>query len=530
MRMKNISLLIFGIFLIGIVSAVTCCEKTTTGAWCQNADTEAECDTGINPINGESYRVINAFCEATSYCRTGTCVNNKDGTCMPNTPEIVCEENYGFWSEKTKSELPQCKLGCCLMGDSAAFVTQVACNRMSSLYGLTINYRADITSELECLESANPSAKGACVYTKELAKTCEISTRKDCTDKKESSTLSEVEFHEGFLCSANELGTICARSQSTRCEGDDVYFVDTCGNLANIYDSSKINDESYWKLIQEPVCGDEEGNKDSSRCGDCDYYSGSMCKQKGVGDSVSYGNYICKDLDCKSYTGFYSGTGNPKHGESWCATDTETEDFVPGSTHYRLLCYNGEVTTEICDTTRQKICAEAVVDEETGFKTGNCRVNEWQTCTSQNTSVTCEDATLRDCVWKEYAGYEFSENGLINTGLTKGMCVPKYPPGFERDGSGNTIGSEICNLANTMCSVKMEKKILENENQSVCDVNKPGSNCTCLDEYDDESRYVWRDELNKICVSLGDCGSKVNYAGNSGYEQSEIISILKGEY
>lgn len=523
--MKIFSLLVLGILLIGVASAITCCERTTTEAWCQNANSETECNTGINPVNGEPYRVINAFCDATSYCRPGTCINNRDGICMPNTAEIVCESNNGFWSDKPKAEIAQCKLGCCVLGDSTAFVTQVACNRMSSLYGLTINYRADITTELECLASSNPSAKGACVYEKELARTCEMTTRKECNDKKKSSTLSGIEFHEGFLCSANELETVCAKSQSTRCEGDDIYFIDTCGNLANIYDSDKINDQTYWTLVQEPICSDGNGNKNSASCGDCDYYSGSMCKQKGVGEIVDYGNYICKDLDCNSYSGYYPGTGKPKHGESWCATDTATgiaDKYLPGSTQYRLLCYNGEVTTEICDTTRQKICSEVIVDTDTGFRTGNCRANKWQDCTAQTTEVSCSDTDFRDCEWK--SGYHFDVDTGLQTG-GEGYCVPKYPPGFERNGNDNLIGGESCAQASSVCFVKVEKGLTGGG--WTCDSSNPGNNCSCLDSSSSAANPAWVKARNDICVRLGDCGDKTNFIGKAGNTENAITEIIE---
>jgi hypothetical protein len=530
-RGKTISLIfILWIFLIGTVNAIVCCERTNSGAWCQNVVLGGDCATGNNPLTGQPYRKIAAYCEATSYCKPGTCINNQEGTCMSNTPEIVCEGNYGFWSDKPKEEIPQCKLGCCLIGDQAAFVTQVGCNRLSSLYGLEVNYRTDIDNEFECLVSANPGVKGACVYTANYIKTCELTTKKECQDKQKSSASTDVKFHEGYLCSANELGTICAKSQQTKCEGDDVYFVDTCGNLANLYDSSKINDELYWTKIQEPTCTSTSnpGNKDSAKCGDCDYYSGSMCQEKKTGDSVDYGNYLCKDLDCKDYRGAYSGSSTgiatassyPKHGESWCATDAKKgNENHPGSVYYRLLCYNGEVSVEICDTTRQKICAQKK-DEESGFFTGNCKVNIWQDCSSQTTKEACEDVNARDCKWiTEKAGtgggnYYFTEEGMKNDEENKGACAPKYNPGFERDGSNNAIGGETCGIANAICYVKMEKGLLDAK-------WKCTQNCSCLDSN-------WEKGLNKICSSLGDCGSNTNLIGKNGQKQ-EVISKIKGE-
>jgi hypothetical protein len=507
-------LFILAIFLIGSIGAVTyCCEKTTSGAWCQNVNSESLCSTAINPLTNEPFKKTAASCEATSYCRPGTCINGQEGICMPNTPQVVCSENYGYWSEKGKSELPQCQLGCCLIGDQAAFTTQIACNRLSALYALQINWQANINDELTCLASANPSAKGACVYTKNYVKTCELTTKENCNSKAKNSALSEVEFHASFLCTAQELGTNCAKTTQVKCDDkNDVRFVDSCGNLANIYDSEKVNDENYWTKIQEPTCGDNEGNKDSTTCGDCDYLSGSMCKKDGS-------SYICKDLDCKDYTGTYSGSfAYPHHGETWCASDSKTSDEnAPGATYFRLICYNGEVTKEQCDSTRQKVCAETE-DKESGFMFANCKVNVWQDCVSQNNSADCEDVNVRDCVWEEWNGYYFTSGGLKNDSsdsASDGMCVPKYPPGFERDGSDNVVGGDVCSIANSVCYVKYEKKWYQNDEKWKC-----VENCSCLTD-------EWENGLNAICTQIGDCGNKKNYVGIFGYQFNDIIKEEK---
>ena len=43
--------------------------------------------------------------------------------------------------------------------------------------------------------------------------------------------------------------------ETTCIEGkDEVYFKDSCGNIANIYDSSKINDKGYWNKVIGNAC------------------------------------------------------------------------------------------------------------------------------------------------------------------------------------------------------------------------------------------------------------------------------------
>ena len=525
MRGKIFLLFFFAILLIGIASAANyCCEKTTSGAFCQNVNNLSQCDN--------NYKSLSTFCSSTSFCADGTCINQQEGTCIPST-QSACENNNGFWSSQPKTSLPQCQLGCCLIGDQAAFVTQVACNRMSVLYGLDVNYQANINDELTCLASANPQAKGACVYTKNYVNTCEMTTKKDCQTMSQSSAAGNVSFHEGYLCSAQELGTVCGKTQKTTCGDDDkVYFVDSCGNKANIYDASKVNDESYWTKIQNPTCDDGNGNKDSATCGVCDYYSGSMCQQKKTGDTVSYGDNLCKNLDCKDYrgpyegspTGFATAANYPKHGETWCSTDSKTGVNSPGADSFKMMCYNGEVTPQECDSTsgtRQEICVQnyTLTSNNQKFYNANCKANIWQDCWQQSTQESCEDPSTRDCQWISSGGYNFTNDGqgMIQTG-SSGVCVPAYQPGFERGTASDSNVQKDCAIASSVCYVMMEKPLLGNW-QCASDFSLLGwkgkNNCSCLDA-------GWQSQLNGICNKLGDCGIKQNYFGILGSSQNQI--------
>jgi hypothetical protein len=548
---KIFLLLVLGIFLIGIVSATNyCCERTTTGASCQDVTDRTLCSSGS--------KIISTPCESTSYCKEGTCIDQKEGTCMPST-QVACQTNNGFWSEKLKSELPQCALGCCLIGDSASFVTQVSCNKQSSDNGVKVNYQANINDELTCLAMANPEAKGACVYTKDYTKTCEITTKKDCQDKAKSSTLSGVEFHEGYLCSAQELETGCGKSTQTTCGNEgNVYFVDTCGNKANIYDASKVNDENYWtKINYTTSCDDGKGNKDSATCGACDYYSGSMCREKKTGDTVTYGDNLCKNLDCKDYTGLYSGgvakdsygrlisdaTHYPKHGESWCATNSQTGDATaPGASSFKLTCYNGEVNIpEECGETsaaRQLTCLENDTDTTSNiFMHASCLANNWRDCTSQTTQSDCENINVRDCVWRtDNMGYSFDNvSGGVHQTDASGLCVPKYPSGFDRDASSTVVGGTSCGQSSSICYVKMKSPTaaerLFGKKEWTCSggwlsgifgSDADPNNCSCIGGSEDQGQGWGKKLNNAICTHLGDCGNKKNYVGAFGYAYNPI--------
>jgi hypothetical protein len=496
--------LVIVIFLIGGVAAIddttsgvtSCCEKTTAGAWCQNAP-EAQCDT--------TFRNVPTSCDSTSYCRMGTCYNQREGTCIENTPQKTCEDNGGLWAEGDSDDVPQCSLACCLIGDQAAFVTQTRCKRLSNLYGLEINFRSDITDEVSCIQSAISDEEGACVFEQDFEKTCVKMTRRECNEFSaagENGT-SEVTFHAEFLCSAEQLGTDCSRTQKTTCiEGrDEVFFVDSCGNIANVYDAAMVDDVEYWSKIKDKseVCGFGSSNADSSSCGSCDYYLGSTCKAYKRGTDVvrpTYGDSICRDLACEWEGETY------EHGETWCANSEGIEEkenesgVLPGSRYFRAVCYNNEVSVEPCADFRQEVCIESEVN---GFAAAGCVVNKWQDCSLQIEKKDCNNIDRRDCRWIDKI--ELSNGGDYGTLKTDGACVPSISPGLNFWEAAEDA-TQSCNVASTKCTVTYETGLTGGE--------ECVDNCECLAD-------EWRDELMGACVSLGDCGYSTNFIGVEGY-------------
>ncbi len=561
-----LGLFILGIFLIGIVGGATtyCCEKTKQGAWCQNVNSESECDiTSINPVTNEPFVSTNAFCDSTDFCKPVTCIDNLEGRCI-SSPKSVCLGNGGAPSEQPKSEIQQCQLGCCLIGDSAAFITHTACNKRVTYYGVNTDWKANINDELTCLASASPRTKGACVYTKDLVKTCEFTTKEKCQNEIAiNSAYSDTKFHGGYLCSAQvELGTSCAPTGKTICDDKyDVRFVDSCNQLGNIYDYRYSPDNpnkeanyltDYWTTIKEPTCttSDNPANKDSPTCGDCDSLGGSMCKKKSAGDSVSSGNYLCKNLDCVNYRGQgFTSERYPKHGETWCATDNITAGYYnpgtnttggynPGTTSFKMICSNGEVTNEECpliDSTRQEICNENISAD--GFRRANCKGNLWGDCAFQNTSADCRDVNLRDCNWISWNGYYFTinDNGMYlkndTGGATNevGTCVPKFQPGFERDEKQNVIGGGTCSLANSVCYVRMTRGAFGGTWSCKTGVIDGWyNNCSCINDANNayDKGATWASGLNGICVQMGDCGVKQNFLDKPGYSYPDVTKMF----
>jgi len=554
LRTKEVALLgiliLTAVLLSGFVEsqegqeAIYCAERTISGASCQNVLLD-EVDTG--------FRHDRTSCESTSYCSKGTCVNTANGECLPG-PQATCDsEEGGFFHNKPKDEVAECQIGCCILGEGTSLVERVRCDVLGKDYNVDARFRTDITDENVCLTLASPEAKGACVFETERGRDCKFITREECLDPL-------GEFHEGFLCSAPELGTNCAMTQRTTCvDGqNEVYFVDSCNNLANIYDANKVDDVAYWSFIPdvegvEIDFGDGEGNIGSQIYGACDYLQGSTC---GPGNA-RFGNNICTDLRCTASQ--LTGDVIREHGEEWCSEPIENfENAKPGKTSYLLYCYNGEVQYEICDSFRNKICLQ---NEDAG--TANCVVNGWSDCIFQNNTRDCLNIDARDCRIERGAGLLRTDYGTekqIRDSDTEEMilatCVPKYSPGFkfwDPEGTILDIGEEtplsICEFSSVTCFVKYTQEIIgltawratpDDVCVETCKSVEGWSNaecykaCTpiCLENLDNKNADAeivedWSQSWQSLCVSLGDCGVAANYLGKEGYNRWR--DLFKGE-
>ncbi len=487
---KIICLLIFVLLVFAVGSAQrsgasVCCEKTKSGAWCIN-DVKENCD--------ENYLTASTSCEQTSYCRSGTCYDSVEGFCMENTPKRVCDENGGTWDERDASEIPQCQLGCCIIVDQAAFVPLVRCKRLSSLFGVSVDYRTDIDSEISCIATANSLDEGACVFEQDFERNCIFTTRKDCGAKEtvlvagKEVKVSDRSFHKGLLCSAEELNTICARQATTGCYKGKVYWFDSCGNRENIYSSDKDKSWGNGRVLKpEEVCPPEDGS--NPNCGNCDYLLGTRCGKAerflGIG-GPSFGDYYCKKTTCKE------GGKEYKNGESWCVYDIphdkwETSADPVGSRQFKKVCVDGEIQIEPCADFRNEICIEDKIELDDGiYRVAACRVNRWQNCFLQKNKDDCENSDKRDCRWVE----------AIKP-LASGVCVPKTPPGFDfwnEEGDAK----DVCSQASVTCTVIWERDVFGDK--------KCKDNCECREE-------SWLKKMNSICTSLGDCGGYINYQG-----------------
>lgn len=471
-------------------ATAVCCEKTTNNLYCQNVPAN-ECSPGS--------RQAPTSCASTSFCKPGVCYSPLEGTCMENTPQIVCNARNATWSADRPA---QCELGCCVLGDQAAFVSLVRCKRLASFLGLSVNYNKQIKDEVSCVLSVKNQDKGACVYEFEFEKTCKFTTREECGAGTGLNGTGKGTFYKDKLCSAPELGTICERTTKTSCipGKEEVYFTDSCGNPANVYDSQKLNDNAYWSNVIKPEdsCNANSNNADSKSCGNCNYLLGSICREVSRGSKPTYGDFKCVNLNCPS-----TSAGAKKHGESWCVYDDKGEKGKGknsvGSRFYKHLCINGKELVEQCADFRNEECIQDSIKTNVGdFTQAACRVNRWQDCLSQTEQKDCENRDKRDCLWRV---------GVSLGNSSGGACLPLNPPGLKFWEGEET--KQICAQGNTQCNVIYEKSILGGESIK--------SGKECLDN-------SWLQQKIGVCNALGDCGSNINWLGQAGYREGYKIT------
>ncbi len=509
MKKKYLLLLaVLGAVLIATsFASAVCCEKLkSNGLWCQPAANKEQCDSGYSFTNTKT-------CDEVPECH-GTCVNENTGECSENTRKAQCELSGGKWHEEPLDEIDQCKEGCCIMGEDAYFINPTECGYLFRKYDVQGLFDSSVTSRESCAEMRSNIKTGACVISTLSEKACTIETELDCSvnkiqelaEKLKNPSLNQdikIKFYDGYLCTASINGvkiSDCATSENTECKNSKVYYKDTCGNFANIYDKDKYGDNAesveYWTYIKSPykpedkVCPIVNILQGSSSCGNCDPTENTVCQSyKDAGlpqPAKNKGGYVCGDLSCKvDMNGDGTKETTKKHGESWCSVETATKNpgtfvitqdlesgeiakadrtalknaskyNIPGSRYYKSICAFGEVLVEECKDYRNSVCTEG--KNENGYSQATCVFNNWRTCPELETKTACEDATSF-CKW--ISGYRWDEL-IVSESERKekqGSCVPLVAPGFDF-WKATTKGNAICSGANVQESALFETNIL----------------------------------------------------------------------
>ncbi|MEK6894310.1 MAG: DMT family transporter, partial [Nanoarchaeota archaeon] len=496
----------------GLVSAQTgikTCLLNNDGSYCQEypsnvCNSECASQGGCFPGRRTDY----------SLCQLGTCFDTELGLCSAGSPRASCEGSGVTWYPQN-TPVQQCNRGCCLIApdgsggaSQARLTTNRECNNLEQTLGVLVEWDSQTTGEVQCLQKVRTQREGACVLApsdNEILNNCEFTTEVRCATR-------GGDFYSGQLCTNSQLNTKCEMTENAQCfDGKDgLYFVDNCKppNRANIYDYQKRNNNGYWQSVvpSEQICTLSRNNQgeitNEQSCGNCDYLTGSICGTvRGSIDTnpSNNGQYVCRDLYCVDESG-----ERREHGESWCAFDSwtgldgqpgtneERAVDVPGSRQYKKLCFEGEIRTEPAPEYRNGLCVEQDVTED--FTNANPRTNTGALCTAYNKNVDelskCEESP--DCFLKhvEIDRWKFD------------VCVPKYPLGFELNSETPQQDSQaICAAASQTCTYYEKKNI---EGRWTCRIN-----CGCKER-------EFAETMNNLCISLGDCGSKVNLAGELG--------------
>ncbi len=510
------------------ISGAGCCTETKSGAICQNLlfNQQNECK---NPIQ-------NTICEQFSDCQPGCCYSSEIGSCSLNAPKKECESNGGLWFNDNNCNIQQCSKGCCILGEETKFITQGECKYNSESLGLNFNFQSDIRDEISCWALSKTETKGACVYDNPIGPdSCRYQTESECISGRGN-------FFKNSLCSNPALNTSCKPSKETTCvKGKDgVYFLDSCGNVANIYDSSKLNDINYWTtpIDSSGSCGSGSSNGNSKSCGNCNFVLGSRCEEyNSETGKPNYGEYICKDLSCE-------WNGQKKlNGESWCDFDANVgkgKDRV-GSQHYKYVCADGEVRVEPCADYRQELCSETTQTRDTGeeFSTAICRPNLWRDCIFGNgcdeDNSDCKTSPEFDLQKEPLEGLR----GLSNKDRSEplpAVCLPNYPPGFDLGFTENEEGElsmagydaaqSICELGYNKCVSTWVKEKKKDWGWGSYDYRERCfDNCKCDPESqgEDLSAEV-KEVMDARCYSLGDCSGSRLYI-EVDYVEGQIVPI-----
>ncbi len=547
-----------------------CCEKTITDGSCVNT-IRAECN--------DSMQKSQASCGSTTYCQLGTCYDTDNGECSGNIAKARCLEKGGEFIPGDIREVGQCKLGCCILGDNAQLSTHTRCIATGTMLGINSDFNAGITIESECISSVQTQDRGACVTPTDIGRQCIVTTREDCGGSEGTITSGTYQsesaktFYSGYLCSSGALLTNCGKQAETRCDDDDIYWYDTCGNRENVYSGVFTNKTDIISYNNGKLATPKEISPTRSLDGDCDYFFESICadwSKNTIGAPESVPERVASY--CKSTTCIDKDKNPRKNLEAWCVTDDTNSNKIlkfndknilqqqgegldlVGSEYFVKYCNNGIIYNESCQSNRREICIEGYKnvgsDTETSLTkqaTARCVNNRNEECIIIDQKTDCENSDKRDCIWlgdSEISTLISTNSTLLSTedGIKirgnrrsnkkeNGVCVSRYSQGLITNSSA---GDTTCNLASVSCEVTYERDLMEKVFSSVelFFGGKVGGKNPRLRDYKFEilenNKCLgkdWVNEANKICVRQGDCGAYKNYENYKDFAYEYTGSI-----
>jgi len=478
---------LFGVFIfLGVFGSAEegCCELTVDQTSCLFVE-ESECSSGAN--------FFPSPCSATTFCSQGCCYNPVTQAFFAGASSQDCDDGM-IWDSDPNCNIEGLEEGCCVLEDRVEYVTQGQCELYTPAGTGSVDWRSGLSLS-ECTILAHSGDYGACVFSDG---DCDFIKGEDCGSR-------GGEFVLDALCTAEELNTICEPTNQTTCVdwADQVYFIDSCNNPANIYDSTAGDYQAYWENVIESDdscnAGASDGNANSPSCGNCERFSGGFCSPAAPDNfEPDSGNNYCKGTSCEHDGVIY------ENGQSWCVYDgvIGNGDDIVGSKHWLYNCNFGEIGIEGCGSYRNKICVQqnTEVDEVIVNVEASCVNNDWSYCVDLNkdlSSAEDKEEAYADCVNAPQCKIEQID---IDEWFNISGCVPKFPGGrgFSEDAIEST--TEDCEVANLQCRVYP--------------MIYPVS--------DDCEKPEFAIKMNDFCRKLGDCGGEVNILGD--YENNFEIA------
>ena len=456
MKLKILSLLLISLVLISVIpitaqeiQPTVCCQETNQGDFCSYTESN-NCKPGSLQAP--------TSCSFTSFCSPGTCIDEESGLCYSGMGKAQCEGAFTddsgnptskFISENNLDVIPECKIGCCIIGTQSQLLTKNRCTSEAQNYGLSPQFLEDIQDEQACIDLSRSSVKGCCVQEDG---TPEYTTKANCNVQ---TIPNKQGFYEGKFCSdLTFTNPICTTKARTGClnNEDHVYWFDSCGNQEEV--------KTKCSYLDGTLCGDLDNDNEFT----CEslHCSSSPNKDQLSVNLPDYQNQGTQEIKINDI----------KHGESWCIYDTQGQDDdlsgttdPPGSRYYRSICISGQEITEPCEDFRKEYCIDASIDRDSGnIFTGSSNDN----CVGSNcyTEAACVENRGQSCIDQCNTADPFTMNsGQYNDALesdaqcciddskrdcawTGNKCLPKVPLGFKH---WNDDGANVCAKASQTC-------------------------------------------------------------------------------
>ncbi len=139
-----------------------CCLEDRQGNLCQQYETQGNCREGTIELPGP--------CSTFQPCKPGCCdrtnvdfSNYQEISCYPNVGIQTCNQQGGIWRTDGNCGYEQCQQACCKIGSQCTISTKSGCEKITNSYGLEVDYKPEITSEIECQNICRAEEKGCCV-------------------------------------------------------------------------------------------------------------------------------------------------------------------------------------------------------------------------------------------------------------------------------------------------------------------------------------------------------------------------------